>query len=320
MLGATNLSDDSRAPLLIHSVADLRRWRRNALMAGKTVGMVPTMGALHDGHLNLVRRARTSCDLVVVCIYVNPSQFAPHEDLDQYPRTLQQDIALLGGSAKDAARQTDASATGCLADVVFAPSNESVYPDGITTVRKDQRGAFVEVLGLSHQMEGVTRPHFFRGVATIVTKLINLVQPDRVFFGQKDAQQCVVVRSLIRNLCLPVEMTVVETTREQDGLAMSSRNRYLTAEERQPAIALYKALRRAQTAYLEGERRRSALMELANAEISAAPNVSLEYLSLAHPRTLDELDNIGEDGAIISGAIRMPSARLIDNLLLGCEL
>jgi pantoate--beta-alanine ligase len=301
------MSNINTTPIILRSVPELRCWRQEARLAGKKVGFVPTMGALHQGHLNLVRQARAQCDLVVVSIYVNPSQFAPHEDLDKYPRSLEQDVQKL--SNKD-----------YLADVIFTPQHEDVYPDGITTDVSKQRGAFVEVLGLSHQMEGAIRPHFFRGVATIVTKLLNLVQPDHVFFGQKDAQQCVVIRSLIRNLCFPIEMSVVATAREADGLAMSSRNQYLTKEERQPATVLYRALSRAQQAYLTGERKRDTLLKLAHTVLDTEPSVKLEYLSLAHPRTLEELDVIGEDGAILSGAIRTKSTRLIDNLLLGCEL
>jgi pantoate--beta-alanine ligase len=243
---------------------------------------------------------------------VNPSQFAPHEDLDVYPRTLPRDVELLSGTSSDIPP---------LADVVFTPRTTDIYPDGINTDRSKRQGAFVEVLGLSHQLEGVTRPHFFRGVATIVTKLLNLVQPDTVFFGQKDAQQCVVVRSLIRNLCLPVEMVVVPTTRETDGVAMSSRNRYLSVEEREASRILYVGLSKARDAFNAGERQRSVLLTLAQNEIEkAAPLVQLEYLSLAHPRILEELDSIDASGAILSGAVKLPSARLIDNLLLNCEL
>ncbi|KAI8052016.1 Pantoate-beta-alanine ligase [Syncephalis plumigaleata] len=302
----------SNTPQVIQSVEELRQWRRAALLAGKSVGLVPTMGALHEGHLNLVRAARSSCDLVVISIYVNPSQFAPHEDLDVYPRTLPQDVELLSSNGVSSSP---------LADVVFTPRTIDVYPDGITTDRSKQQGAFVEVLGLSHQMEGVTRPHFFRGVATVVTKLLNLVLPDSVFLGQKDAQQCVVVRSLIRNLCLPVKMVVVPTTRETDGLAMSSRNRYLSKEEREASRIFYAGLSKARDAFNAGERERNALLTLVQNEIEkTAPLVQLEYLSLAHPRTLQELNTIDDAGAILSGAVKLPSARLIDNLLFNCEL
>ncbi|KAI9595540.1 hypothetical protein BDF19DRAFT_440801 [Syncephalis fuscata] len=287
MINAADSSDQS-APFVIQSVESLRQWRHEALLAGKTVGFVPTMGALHEGHLNLVRQARVKCDLVVISIYVNPSQFAPHEDLDVYPRTLPQDIKLLSGE----------SGHRPLADVVFTPRTIDVYPDGITTDRLKQHGAFVEVLGLSHQMEGVSRPHFFRGVATIVTKLLNLVQPDTVFFGQKDAQQCVVARSLIRNLCLPVQMEVVPTT----------------PEEREASRVFYAGLSKAQEAFVAGERQRDTEIE------KAVSIIELEYLSLAHPHTLEELAVIDDMGAILSGAIKLSSARLIDNVLLNCEL
>ncbi|RKP36017.1 pantothenate synthase [Dimargaris cristalligena] len=292
--------------LVFHRIAELRAWRREQVLQGRTIGFVPTMGALHEGHLNLVRAARSSCDRVVVSIFVNPAQFAPHEDLHAYPRTLDRDVALL---------------TSASAHVVFAPTVAEMYPSGITLDVQAQRGTFLEVLGKSHQMEGDPRPHFFRGVATVVLKLLNAVQPDRAYFGQKDAQQCVVVKTMVRDLLLPVEIVTVPTTRAANQLALSSRNKYLSPDQIPAALTLQRSLAAAQALYeQQGERNREALLGAAQRVFDDQPDAQLEYLSLAHPETLDELEQIGEDGAIISGAFRVGSARLIDNILLGCTL
>ncbi|KAI0217479.1 pantoate-beta-alanine ligase [Massospora cicadina] len=234
-------------------------------------------------------------------------QFAAHEDLDKYPRDIDLDLAKLNG----------------LADAVFVPSISEMYPSGITLDVSGQTGTFVEVLGKSHQMEGAIRPHFFRGVATIMTKLLNIVHPTQLLLGQKDAQQCVVLKSLIADLCFDVQIKVVPTKREASGLAMSSRNLYLDNEYLiNQSSNLYKGLQCALLAYKSGELARDALFECITKVVKRCPELYLEYLSLAHPRSLDELDVVGKDGAIISGAIRVGVAqiRLIDNVLLGCEL
>ncbi|KAJ3279612.1 hypothetical protein HK104_001303 [Borealophlyctis nickersoniae] len=260
------------------------------------------MGALHEGHLSLARLARKQCDQVVASIFVNPAQFAPTEDLSKYPRTLERDIEML----------TEAGV-----DVVFLPSVPEMYPNGIPLDVKVQQGTFVEVKGKSHQMEGSIRPHFFRGVATVVTKLFNIIQPTHAFFGQKDAQQCAVVRSMVRDLWIPTTIVVGATVRERDGLAMSSRNRYLSDEERAVAPVLYKGLSAGLDAYEKGVKERGDLMEVVEKVVSAEPRVRLEYLSLANPFSLVEESSVGTEGAILSGAIRVGNTRIIDNVLLG---
>ncbi|KAI9090473.1 hypothetical protein DFS34DRAFT_372730 [Phlyctochytrium arcticum] len=260
------------------------------------------MGALHEGHVSLAQIARKSCDKVVASIFVNPAQFAPTEDLSKYPRTWDSDVGKLADAGVDA---------------IFYPSVKEMYPSGIVLDVKDQQGTFVEVKGKSHQMEGSIRPHFFRGVATIVAKLFNITQPTKAFFGQKDAQQCAVIRSMIRDLFIPTELVVCATVRETDGLAMSSRNRYLSPEERLKAPILYQGMSAAQAAYeQQGVVNRSDLVKIASDIIKGQDGV-LEYLSVADPFTLEELETIGQDGAIFSGAIKVGSTRIIDNVLLG---
>ncbi|KAK9729200.1 pantoate-beta-alanine ligase [Basidiobolus ranarum] len=293
-------------PQVFYNFADYRKWRHQMVLEGKKVGFVPTMGALHSGHLSLVKLAKSKNDMVVMSIFVNPAQFAPTEDLDQYPRTLEDDIKLLGE-------------TGCC-DVVLVPSVQEMYPSGITLNVSEQKGTFVEVLGKSLQMEGSIRPHFFRGVATVVLKFFNIIQPDMAFFGQKDAQQCVVIRTMITDLCLPIEMIAGPIVREEDGLALSSRNRYLTQEERSYAVILYKGLLAAKDAYSSGIKDAKKLIEIAQDVIKSEPRVSFDYISIAHPYQLHELDTVNEDGAILSGAIRVGETRLIDNILLDCQL
>ncbi|KAG0339702.1 pantothenate synthase [Podila horticola] len=252
----------------------------------KTVGFVPTMGALHEGHLGLVKTAKQECDAVVVSIFVNPAQFAPHEDLDQYPRTFDSDYASL------------VETKACSA--ILLPKVSEMYPSGITLDRSQQRGAFVEVQGLSHQMEGIPRPHFFRGVATVVTKLFNIVQPDRAYFGQKDAQQCVVIRAMIRDLLLPITMRAIPTAREADAAkekvqsGASSRNEIL-----EPA---YKVIQQVQD----------------EVQSQGAPfEIRLDYLSLVDVATLTEVETLEKDqAAILSGAVYVGTTRLIDNILI----
>ncbi|KAF9914009.1 pantothenate synthase, partial [Lobosporangium transversale] len=299
------------------SIAAFRAWRKGLARQEKTVGFVPTMGALHEGHLSLVETASKECDAVVVSIFVNPAQFAPHEDLDRYPRTFDTDYASL------------VSTKSCAA--ILLPKVSEMYPAGITLDRSQQRGAFVEVQGLSHQMEGIPRPHFFRGVATVVAKLFNIVQPDRAFFGQKDAQQCVVLRAMIRDLLMPIRMRSVPTCREADGLAMSSRNRYLTPEMREVATVLYKAISAAKEAIVKnGAQERTAILQPAYRIIEQVSQqvkaqglpfeVRLDYLSLVDVETLSELEILGKNqAAILSGAVYIGTTRLIDNTLINTE-
>ncbi|KAI8908958.1 Pantoate-beta-alanine ligase [Gorgonomyces haynaldii] len=260
------------------------------------------MGALHQGHISLVQQARRECDIVVASIFVNPAQFAPTEDLAKYPRTEEQDTQML----RDAK-----------ADVVLMPPVEEMYPSGITLDVSKQVGTFVSVQGKSHQMEGSIRPHFFRGVATVVSKLFNMAQPTKAYFGQKDVQQCSVIRSMVRDLLFPIEVVVGETVRETDGLAMSSRNRYLNKEERKAAPVLYKAMAAAEKAYNSGVRDRKKLVELMDQIIAQEPICEKQYWSIADPVELKEVNEIGPDGAILSGAILVGKTRIIDNILLG---
>jgi pantoate--beta-alanine ligase len=257
------------------------------------LGLVPTMGYLHAGHLSLVRQARAECGAVAVSIFVNPTQFGPSEDLARYPRDLARDLQLL-----------EAEST----DLVFVPTVAEMYPEGY--------GTSVEVRGVTEMLEGAVRPGHFAGVATVVCKLLNIVQPTRAYFGQKDAQQTVVVRTMARDLNLPTEIVVGPTMRESDGLAMSSRNVYLTPEERRAAVALSRALGVAQARYAAGERDAEALRQAMRALLDAEPLARVEYVSAADPLTLRELDGLIEAGALLSLAVRFGKTRLIDNTVL----
>lgn len=257
-----------------------------------TWGFVPTMGYLHDGHLSLVRRARAENDHVAVSIFVNPTQFGPHEDYNRYPRDLERDLQLL---------------TPLGVDLVFAPPVEEMYPPGFQT--------WVVVEEVSRPLEGAARPGHFRGVATVVTKLFNIIQPDRAYFGQKDAQQAVVIRRMVQDLNIPVEIVVCPTVREPDGLAMSSRNTYLGPEERRAATVLFRALQAAKARYEEGERDAERLRAVMREVIQAEPLARLDYVSVADPETLQELSRV-EDRALLSLAVYIGKTRLIDNILL----
>jgi pantoate--beta-alanine ligase len=257
------------------------------------LGLVPTMGYLHEGHLSLVRQARVECGAVAVSIFVNPTQFAPNEDLARYPRNLERDLELL------AQEQTD---------LVFVPSVAEIYPPGHSTV--------VDVQGVTEMLEGAARPGHFRGVATVVCKLLNIVQPTRAYFGQKDAQQTVVIRTMARDLNLPAQIVVAPTMREPDGLAMSSRNVYLAPDERRAATALYRALQAARQRYALGERSADSLRSTMRAILDAEPLAQVDYISIADQLALRELDQIDDSGALVSLAVRFGKTRLIDNLVL----
>lgn len=271
------------------TIAAVREIRKQL---GGTWGLVPTMGALHGGHLSLVRRAWQENDHVGVSIFVNPIQFQPGGDFDRYPRPLERDLALLEAEQ---------------IDLVFVPSNEEIYPRGFQT--------YVTVEEVTRPLEGAMRPGHFRGVATIVTKLFNIFQPDRAYFGQKDAQQVVVVKQLVRDLNIPVQIVVCETMREADGLAMSSRNTYLSPEERQAATILYRALCAAREKWERGERRGEGLRAVMREMLAQEPRAQVEYVSAADPETLQELERV-EDRVLLSLAVRIGSTRLIDNFLL----
>jgi pantoate--beta-alanine ligase len=280
----------------IRTIAELRKviGRRTPGDGGSPpgrVGLVPTMGYLHDGHLSLVRRAREECAVVVVSLFVNPKQFGEGEDLDSYPRDEERDARL-------------AERAG--ADVLFAPPLEEVYPPGFATT--------VEVGGLTDVLCGAARPGHFAGVTTVVTKLLNMVAPDVAYFGQKDAQQALVIRRLVRDLDMPVRVEVCPTVREPDGLALSSRNAYLSAEERERATGLSRALKRAEEAVAEGTLDAEAVLAAARAELDAA-GVDPEYLELRSAENLAPVDRVN-GSTLLAVAARVGHARLIDNTIL----
>jgi pantoate--beta-alanine ligase len=259
-----------------------------------TVGLVPTMGALHEGHLALVRSARSESDHVVVSIFVNPTQFASAEAADRYPRSLKRDLTLLEREGVDS---------------TFVPTAEDLYPDGFASA--------IDVGPLANVLEGASRPGHFRGVATVVAKLLNIVQPSRTYFGQKDAQQLLVIRRMVTDLNLPVEIIGVPTVREPDGLAMSSRNALLLPEERPTARCLFRALEAAGERWEAGERDAETLREAMRAVIEAEPLANLDYASIADPTTLVECQGQVTGVALASLAVTIGQVRLIDNVLLG---
>jgi pantoate--beta-alanine ligase len=260
----------------------------------RTVGLVPTMGALHEGHLSLIRAARARCDSVVVSIFVNPTQFGPGEDFEAYPRHLTADAAMLAESD---------------VDYVFAPAVEEIYPPGYSS--------YVTVEGLSDELEGASRPGHFRGVATVVTILLNVVRPNFAFFGQKDAQQSVMIKRIVRDLAFDTEIVVLPIVREESGLALSSRNDYLNDEQRQAADVLNRALAVAREAYEQGEHNAARLIELVRSTIEKEPLARIDYVSLNDAETLEELDEIEQQPALLSLAVFIGKTRLIDNVVLG---
>ena len=262
----------------------------------KPIGFVPTMGALHEGHLSLVREARRMADAVIVSIFVNPTQFRPNEDLDRYPRDLARDADLL---------------TPIDVDYVFAPAVEEIYPKGFST--------WVTVEGLSDKLEGAARPGHFRGVATVLAVLFNVIHPKFVFMGQKDAQQTVVAKKLVRDLHLPVEIVVLPTVREADGLALSSRNQHLGPEERRAAPVLYRALRRAEEMFADGERDAARLVRAMHKEIAPEPLARIDYVGITDTEKLDPIDNLTGRSALASLAVHIGATRLIDNVILDDE-
>jgi pantoate--beta-alanine ligase len=275
----------------IHETIQAFRQARRALPA--TLGVVPTMGYLHQGHLALVRHAKAECDKVAVTVFVNPTQFGPNEDLARYPRDLQRDLDLLQQEG---------------VDLVFAPSTAEMYPQPYRT--------FVEVEGVTAPLEGARRPGHFRGVATVVCKLFNIVGADRAYFGQKDAQQTVVIKQMVRDLHMPTDIVVVPTVREGDGLALSSRNVYLSPEQRHAAPVLFQSLQAAQHLYDAGERHAATLRQVVQKLLTNEPLAQTEYVSLADPHTLEEIADQIHNGALLSLAVRFGTTRLIDNVVL----
>ena len=279
---------------VVRTVEDLRAAVGAARRRGERVGVVPTMGAFHDGHLSLMRHARAECGFLVTTLFVNPTQFAPHEDLTRYPRNFSDDLA-------------GASAIGV--DVLYAPTAQAVYPEGYST--------YLTVEGITSGFEGAVRPHHFRGVATVVAKLLNMVQADRAYFGEKDYQQLQVVRRLVRDLDMPVEVVACPTVRDRDGLALSSRNRYLSDVERAAAPALYRSLLAAAECYRTGERAVRRLLAVARGVIQGEPLLELEYLELADATELTPPPDPLLGPTVLLVAARLGRTRLIDNLVLG---
>jgi len=274
-------------------VSTLEELRSARSILDEPLGLVPTMGYLHEGHLSLVKRAKEECASVAVSIFVNPTQFGPNEDLAAYPRDMEHDLRLLESLG---------------VNLVWTPTPEIMYPSGYQT--------WVQVEALTKPLEGAQRPGHFRGVATVVAKLFNGVQPAKVYFGQKDAQQVAVIRRMVRDLNFPLEIVVCPTVREPDGLAMSSRNAYLDPEQRQAATVLYRALSAAKEAFEAGERDAEKLRALMRKTIAAEPLAEMQYISCADYDTLEELDEI-TGKALLSMAVFVGKTRLIDNFVLG---
>ena len=275
---------------IVRTLEELRAVKKN--MKG-SIGLVPTMGFLHAGHISLVKRARQECDHVVVSIFVNPTQFAPNEDFASYPRDLDRDAALV----KEAG-----------AELVFAPLDDVMYPEGYQT--------YVTVEEVTKVLEGAMRPTHFRGVTTVVAKLFNAVQPDKAFFGQKDAQQVAVLSRMVKDLNYNLEMVVCPIVREKDGLALSSRNTYLDESQRKAALVLSRSLREARAAFASGERSVKAIREAMDGVFAGEPAAKVQYISIADTVTLQEIDSI-ESKALVSMAVYMGKTRLIDNTVLG---
>jgi pantoate--beta-alanine ligase len=277
---------------IVTTIAETRAAVAALRAQGKTIGLVPTMGALHEGHLSLVRAARVACDAVVATIFVNPTQFAPNEDFSKYPRTFDADCEMLRGEG---------------VELLFAPAVEEMYPPGATT--------FVAVEPIGDRLDGATRPGHFRGVATVVAKLFHIVTPHKAFFGQKDAAQVAVLRRMVWDLNFDLDLVVCPIVREPDGLAMSSRNRYLSEEDRHLALILYRALRHIEEKIELGETDAPELIRTGLGVLAEDPDARLDYLKIVDPDTLEDLADV-ETGALIAVAAWIGPARLIDNLLI----
>ena len=281
--------DHSHQMKVIETISEIRRIRRQL---AEPVGFVPTMGYLHEGHLALIRRARAENASLVVSIFVNPAQFGPQEDFSSYPRDPRRDLSML------AAEQTD---------VVFMPAVAEMYPPGFNS--------WVEVGRVTERLEGASRPGHFRGVATVVAKLFDIVQPTRAYFGQKDAQQTIVIKKMVTDLAMDLEIVTVPTVREPDGLAVSSRNAYLNPEERQAAAVLYESLCLARQLWARGEKDTENIRQQMTALIQKEPRAAIDYVSIADPETLEELGTV-KPPALASLAVKIGKTRLIDNVVL----
>lgn len=279
-------------PTIVTTVAETRRAVTDAQQRGLTVGLVPTMGALHAGHASLIRAAHKETDFVVVSIFVNPTQFGPREDLARYPRPFAQDVAACAAEN---------------VDLIFHPEAVEMYPHGHST--------FVEVQGLQDALCGASRPGHFRGVATVVLQLFNIVQPDMAYFGQKDAQQARIIARMIRDLHVPVRLRVMPIVRESDGLALSSRNQYLDAEQRRQAVVLSRTLEEIRQRVEHGERDPATLVNLLAERIAATPGADLDYAAVVDELTLQPVTRLAGN-ILVALAVRFGATRLIDNVML----
>lgn len=278
--------------LILKTIAEAQSACAKLRREGRTLGLVPTMGALHEGHLSLVRAARAACDVVSASIFVNPTQFGPNEDFSKYPRTFDEDCVLLEREG---------------VDLIFAPTVEQMYPAGAST--------FVVVEGVSDRLDGVSRPGHFRGVTTVVSKLFHILGPHKAFFGQKDAAQVAILRKMVRDLDFPLQLVVCPIVREADGLALSSRNRYLSAKEREQALVLHRALRKMEEVAASGERSSARLIEAARLVFAPEPDVRVDYIAVVDPETLEDVSEVTR-GTLAAVAAFVGATRLIDNTVL----
>jgi pantoate--beta-alanine ligase len=276
---------------LIKTIDEMRAFRKATRQSGKRLALIPTMGALHEGHLSLVRAAREKSVVAVVSIFVNPTQFGPNEDFTKYPRNLESDSKMLEREP---------------VDVIFAPSVDDMYPAGAVT--------WVAVEGMSDRLCGKSRPGHFRGVTTVVSKLFHIIEPDAAFFGQKDAAQAAIIRRMVRDLNMPVSIEICPIIRESDGLALSSRNGYLSLEERKSALILHRSLLRAQTLFEGGERNSANLIAAGKQEFSREPKARLDYLEIVDPDSLEPVTTIS-NRALVAVAAFIGNTRLIDNII-----
>ncbi|PLX98466.1 MAG: pantoate--beta-alanine ligase [Desulfuromonas sp.] len=282
-------ASSNSAPQVIHDIGRMQHYCLKMRQAGKKIGFVPTMGYLHEGHLSLLREARRRSEILILSIFINPTQFGANEDLDSYPRDLDRDLEL---------------AASCETDLVFAPLPQDVYPGGYAT--------YVNVEGLTETLCGASRPDHFRGVTTVVNKLFNIVQPDSAYFGEKDFQQLAVIRRMVLDLNMPVEVIGLPIVREADGLAMSSRNVYLSPEQRQQALVLSRALNRARTLAAGGELNGSVILKEISEMIEREPEARIDYLKICHRDSLREQQNVDADSVLLL-AVFIGNTRLIDN-------
>ncbi|HBG79063.1 MAG TPA: pantoate--beta-alanine ligase [Phycisphaerales bacterium] len=284
---------------IVKKIQEVRKLVAEAKSAGKTIGLVPTMGALHEGHFSLIRTAKKQTDFVVVSIFVNPTQFGPTEDIDKYPRTLDADTA---GCEKSGA------------DVIFAPTPDEIYPQQ----NLSWGNVWVNVEKLDQPLCGRNRPGHFRGVATVCAKLFNIVQPDAAFFGQKDAQQSIIIQRMVADLNMPLKIVVCPTVREKDGLAMSSRNRYLNADERKDAALLYAALQEAEILIAGGLRDSKKIIGEMEKIIKLSGRTKIDYIDIVNTKTLKEVEQVRGE-TLLAIAVKIGSARLIDNIIVDCN-